>query len=222
MQLFFSVRPGCFESHLKRRNRNPLFAPDRRRPSQDEVNEARKRDEQELSEFNSGIRALLDEVGKLPPHVESDVMLGFKDRIEQSYERCAGLAGEHAAEKTGLDRLHALILARMLEGAGDDPYAHWQLDQGEEARRMHHKLLEFPLVAQLLRPDGPVSREELVPTLLSAEEEDIEAAMAMFEPDQRDELVAEAGDLINRLADGFVNLPSLRLRMEAMKRPLEL
>lgn len=222
MQLFFSARPGCFESHVRRRNRNPLFPADRRTPSQDDVNEARKRDEAELKQFYTDFRAMLEEVGKLAPHVESDVILGYKEKIETFYEACAGFPGDHAADKQGLDRLHRLIMDKMVVGADNDPYAQWQLEQGEEARLMHQKLLEFPLVAHLLRPDSPVVREELVATLLSAEEEEIQAAMAMFDPEQREALIAEAEALLDQARDSFINLPSVRLRLQAMQNPLEL
>jgi hypothetical protein len=222
MQLFFSARPGCFEAHVRRRNRNPLFPVERRSPSQDEVNEARKRDEAELAQFYSDFRAMLDEVGKLAPHVESDVILGYKEKIEAFYEACAGFSGDHAADKQGLERLHRLIMDKMVVGADNDPYAQWQLEQGEEARQMHQKLLEFPLVAHLLRPDSPVPREELVATLLSSDEDAVQAAMAMFDPEHRDALVAEADALLNQLQDAFINLPSVRLRLNAMQQPLKI
>jgi hypothetical protein len=125
------------------------------------------------------------------------------------------------AEKAGLERLHTLIRARMLEGAGDDPYARWQLEQGEEARKMHQKLLEYPLVAHLLRPDSPIVPEELVPSLLSEEEDAIQATMAMLDPDQREQLIADAEALLNRLAGEYLDLPSLRIRLEAMRKPME-
>jgi hypothetical protein len=222
MQLFFSPRPGCFEAHVRRRNRNPLFPDARRLPTQDEVNDARKRDEQELNDFYDEFRAMLDEVGKLAPHVDSDVILGYKERIEQFYERCAGLSGDHANDKQGLERLHGLIMARMLEGVDDnDPYAAWQLEQGEEARKMHQKLLEYPLVAHLLRPDSPIIAEELVPSLLSEEEDAIQATMAMLDPDQREQLGADAEALLNQLAGEYRDRPSLRIRLEAMRHPME-
>ena len=222
MQLFFSARPGCFEAHVRRRNRNPLFPVDRRTPSQDEANDARKKDEAELAQFYTDFRGLLEEVSKLAPHVDSDVILGFKVRVERLYETCSGLPGDHAGDKQGLERLHKLIMDKMVGGAGNDPYAQWQLEQGEEARLMHQRLLEFPLVAHLLRPDSPIGREELVPALLGEDEDVVQAAMAMFDPKQRDALVAEGEVLLAGLKDAFVNLPSLRLRLTAMKEPLEL
>jgi len=98
MQLFFSARPGCFEDHVRRRNRNPLFPSERRSPSQDEVNDARKQDEAELARFYTEFRTMLEEVGKLAPHVESDVILAYKEKIESFYESCAGFSGDHAAD----------------------------------------------------------------------------------------------------------------------------
>jgi len=222
MQLFFSARPGCFEAHTQRRNRNPLFPKERRRPSQEEVNAARKTDEQELARFYSDFRSMLAEIAELAPHVDSDVILGYKVKAEAFYETCAGFPGDHAVDKQGLERLHKLIMDKMVAGAENDPYARWQLEQGEEARLMHQRLMEFPLVAQLLRADSPVEADELVATLLSEEQDVIQAAMAIFTPEQREALVAGGEALLAGLADEFVNLPSLRLRLAAMREPLEL
>lgn len=222
MLLFFSPHPGCFEAHLRRRYRNPLFAEVLRHPTQDEVNEARKRDEQEVRDFDSEFRQMLEQVGTLSPHVDSDVILKYKEQVEQFYERAAGLTGDRSRTRQGLERLHKLILSKMVEGVDNDPYAALQLEQGEEARAMHWKLLEYPLVAQLLRPDSPIGADELVPTLLSEQEDAIEAAMAMFDPAQRDQLVTQAEALVKGLSNEFLNLPSLRLRIKAMGRAMEL
>lgn len=223
MSLFFSPSPGCFEGHLRRRYRNPLFAEGVRFPTQQQVNEARKRDEAESQAFERDFLQMLDAVGKLAPHVESDQILKYKEQVEAFYERAAGLTGDRRGHRQALARLHQLILDKMLEGVGDDPYAAWQLEQAEEARAMHWKLLDFPLVAHLLRPDSPIAPDELVPTLLSEDDEDaIGAAMAMLDPVHRQQLVADAEALVQGLGDDCLNLPSLRLRVQAMDRPMAL
>lgn len=221
MAVFFSSRPGCFERHLQRRYHNPLFPEALRNPSQEEVNQARERDRGELEGFYRDLQVTLNEVGNLPPQVESQTVLGFKERLDRLYEVCAGLPGDHDQDKRGIRKVYDLIVARIREGAEHDPYAKFQLDQEQEAREMHRKLLEFPLLVHLLRPDTPIEADHLVPTLLSETDEAVQAVMALFSPDQQAELRASARQLLDRLEAAGQPQPAARVRLQAMETPLQ-
>ncbi len=61
----WSEAPGCFERHLQRRYRNPLFSVERRTIAIADVVTARARDEADLGELNLRIKALLCKVSSL-------------------------------------------------------------------------------------------------------------------------------------------------------------
>ena len=60
-------------------------------------------------------------------------------------------------------------------------------------------MLAHSIVADLLRPDTPVGPDELIPTLLSESEDDLHAALNLFDPEQLTLIHAEAQSLVDQL-----------------------
>lgn len=199
MTLGFSDRPGRRERHLQRRHGNPLFADPPPRISPGELERARREDREEARRFREGFVALIHEAAALKPNEGSEVVLKLKERVDQAYEQASGLAGDQAPVKAAIPRLIAAIMAAVRRGAGDDPLALQELAGEEAARALHYRLLEHPLVADLLAPDSPVSAEELLPTLLSAEADALEAALKLFDPRQIGALVEDGRALLESL-----------------------
>lgn len=203
MELPFSERPGCQERHLRRRLDNPLFAPADRAVELGDVIAARAADEKEAEAFREHLRALFDEAAKLAANVQSDVVLGLKERADQLYETACGLGGgDHDAEKTALKRLIDAIMKSVWRGAAGDQQALGKLEQEEIARAQHFELLFNPLVADILRPDSPIEPEQLAATLLSEPDESLRKLLVIFDPDQRDSLAASARALLESRRDG--------------------
>ena len=84
-------------------------------------------------------------------------------------------------------------------GAGDDPAARRELEDEEQARHVHYRLLEHALVADLMRPDSPIKREELAATLLSEEPAAVEAALWLFGPDELRQMGKEGRQRLEQL-----------------------
>lgn len=218
MILLFSEKPGCREAHLERRYKNPLFPKQAQRVTQADINLARQADEAEAHNFHEEIRAILNQVSNLPAHVETEVILTIKEKLEQLYEICAGLPGELSRERDGLIQLNKLITNRIVDGAQNDPYALWQLQQEETAKNLHWNLLRKPLVAHLLRPDSPINADELVPTLLSEDEDSIRAVMATLDKDQCNLIKNQARQWLEQLKSAQVAIPAITwLRLQVLE-----
>jgi hypothetical protein len=83
--------------------------------------------------------------------------------------------------------------------------------------------LEYPLVADILHPESPIGPNELVASLLTASEEEVAAALEIFDLDQLSLLVADGRSLIERIAVEGVDVSGARRRlalMEARRTPL--
>lgn len=217
MRLYFSESPGAFERQLQRQYCNPLFPAAVRDVSQDELQAARRRDQEEQRDFQAALRATLREALDMPPQVESDVLLKLKERLDQLYDQCAGLPGDHDREKQSLTRMIGVIMKAVWAGAGDDPRAHSELEQEEHARTLHHELLQQSLVATLLRPDSPIAEDALIPTLLSETEDTVRTVLQLFDATQLQTLCRQARDLLKQLASTGQELPDARRRLELME-----
>jgi hypothetical protein len=212
----FSPTPGSRERQLCRRHGNPLFPAEKRHPDQSEINEARNQDKEEEIRFLESLRDLLQEVSHLTERTETEEILAIKERTDKLYEQCAGLGGEHRREKDGLIRLNQVIMQAIQAAAGDDPLALEELAKEQAARELHLQLLEHPIVSDLLRTDSFISSDELVPSLLSEQEDVIRLVMPLFDDEQRREILQQADSLKKSLQDNNDWSPEIEAKFNAL------
>ncbi len=201
MSLNFLAHAGTRERHLQRQYKNPLFAPELREFDEQRLAGARYMDDNDVAEFTEKFHLLLSEVAELKPNEGSEKMLDLKSRLDESYELCSGLVGEHLAEKEAIVKLVNVIMASIRMGAQGDAEAEQNLQEEELARKTHYQLLSFPLIADLLKPSSPIIREQLVPTLLSESEEAISAAFQLFDTEHCEQICQQAELLLKNLDD---------------------
>lgn len=199
MRVPFSEMPGPQERHLRRRIANPLFrdAPEAADP--DALLEAQRLDHEALVAFIEELKQLIAEAVSLPPNVDSDQVLGLKERLDKAYETACGMADDQSGNKAAIRRLIEVIMQAVWKGAAGDPQAEDELRQEEQARALHFELLEHPLVADLLAPDSPVGEDELVPTLLGAAETELDAALDLFDEAQLREIARQGRQRLSEL-----------------------
>jgi hypothetical protein len=221
MTLHFSQQPGCWERHLQRQYENPLFTDVAQPLTQQKIDAARRQDENETQAFKKSFQALLEEVAALDARVEVEVVLKLGNRIESLYEQGAGLREDLTAEKQGLRKLSELIMQSLWSSATLDAQTQEQLAKETVERERHFSLLEHPVIAHLLHPQSPITQTHIVPTLLTENEAAIQAAMSLFEQEQRAVLCQEAKRLITQLETVGYTLPIARMRLAIMEQTLD-
>jgi hypothetical protein len=213
MELPFTHQPGRRERHLRRRHENPLFAWPLHEVEPEALLAAQKADHEEMEAFHAAFRDLLERAVNLPGDADSNTVLGLKQDLERHYEQSFSLPEDHARERAALRKLIDLIMKAVLRSAGSDPLAQQELGDEQQAREIHFRLLEHPLVADLLHPESPIAPEELVPTLLSASSEELEAALELFDLPQVEEMAQGSAGLIERLEGEGLTLTIPRQRL---------
>lgn len=201
MQLPFTHKPGRRERHLLRRHGNPLFAWPPEEVSPEQLLAAQKADHDEMEAFRASFADLVRRTAELPPDAGSELVLGIKQELEQHYEQCCGLPEEHARERDAIRRLIDIIMRTMQRHVGADALARQELDDERMAREVHFRLLEQPLVVDLLHPESAIRPHELTPTLLSATAPEIDAVCEIFDASQLARILDEATDLRDRLVE---------------------
>ncbi|WP_353570847.1 hypothetical protein [Candidatus Albibeggiatoa sp. nov. BB20] len=216
----FSEHPGCWERHLQRQYKNPLFAHLEYDISQMDVEDAQRRDEKERQIFQTDFQHLLEEVANLQSQVEAEIVLKLKDRIDALYEQCAGLGGDFSQAKKGLRNLNELIMQAILSSGVESDDLLERLDHEKAARQMHFSLLEYPFIAHLLHPNSPIGETDIVPSLLTEGDASLRAAMSLFETKQQKILCEEGRNLLTRLKELGYDLPTAWMRLASMEQPL--
>lgn len=189
--------PGVREAHLLRRRDNPLFEARSREVSADELADARLLDGSDLDRFMTRFQELVQQAAELPPDAAGETVLQLKEALDESYQQACALPGDQTHILESIATLTAAIMRAVRAGAGADAYAQRQLDEEDAARRSHYALQQLPLVAALTHPDGPIGEQELVPSLLSEDDERLRQTLAIFDPQQLSEICTEASHLLN-------------------------
>ena len=192
MRVPFSDLPGRHERHLRRRLDCRLFPRPLAELADDVLLEAQRRDHEELIAFVGDLRNAVGRAVILEASAASETVLGLKEDLERLYERSAGLAEDQTANQAALRRLVDVIMRSVRRGAGNDPLAQAEIEQGEAARALHFEQLAHPIVADLLAPDSPIEADELVPTLLCESPSGLAAALLLFDADQLAQLCVDA------------------------------
>lgn len=217
MDLPFTHRPGRRERHLRRRHENPLFAWPPAEVAPEDLLEAQRLDHEEMEAFRGSFRTLVQRAVDLPPDAGSDTVLALKEDLERHYEQACGLAEDHRREREAIVRLIGAIMRAIRAAAGPDPLARQELEDEEAAREIHFRLLTFPLVADILHPQSPITPDELVPSLLCAPFDELEAALDLFDGEQIQALTAEAGERLVGLELAGADVASARQRLGRMR-----
>jgi hypothetical protein len=125
--------------------------------------------------------------------------LALKDRLERLYDQASRIGDQQNDNKIALKKLLGLIMAAVRQGAGNDAQAHQELDQEDTARTAHFQLLTSALLADLLAPDSVIDESALIPTLLSANKDDLSLVVQLFDQVQLLKIVEDADQLIRQL-----------------------
>jgi len=220
MNMNFSPTPGPHERHLKRRLLNPLFSQPERELTQQDIDEAQKKDEENLLKFMTYFQSVVQKTTQLGSNSESDVVLQIKEQLDECYATSCAMPGDHSNLKVAVNKLIMAIMSAIRKGAADDPVALNKLDEENAARELHNELHEIKLIADLMLENSPILENELTPTLLNEEANDLEAALQLFGTEQLDLIVKDAQTLLENLRKDGHEIPHAWERFQQIKLAL--
>jgi hypothetical protein len=154
----WSDNPGCFERHLRMREGNLLFPIDRRLVTKKEIEEAQKKDKEEQHQF-------IEKVQISTAKTESS-SLSLKEwhawlqEIQSLLVEAAEIGGDIGPTQKGLENLEESIINMLNEKMPDAS----DLLKKEQSL---WTLQRLPFIAQRLRKDSPILKDDEIPTLLS-------------------------------------------------------
>ncbi len=221
MTMNFSPAPGPHERHLKRRLLNPLFPKPEKELTQDDIDNAQRKDEENLLSFMAHFQSVVQKTTELGGNSESDVVLEIKEQLDECYATSCAMPGDHSNLKIAIKKLITAIMAAIRKGAADDATALKKLDEEEIAREMHNELHERKLIADLMLENSPILENELTPTLLNEETDDLDAALQLFSSEQLSLIVKDAQDLLEDLRKDGHEIPHAWERFQQIKQALD-
>lgn len=221
MTMNFSPAPGPHERHLKRRLLNPLFPKPERELTQQDIDESQQKDEENLLKFMNHFQSVVQKTTELGSNSESDIVLEIKEQLDECYATSCAMPGEHESLKVAIIKLITAIMAAIRKGATGDPVALKKLDEEDVAREMHNGLHERKLIADLMLENSPILENELTPTLLNEEADDLNAALQLFSEEQLELIIKDAQALLDRLRKEGHEIPLAWERFQQIKQALD-
>ncbi len=212
---------GMHERHLRRRDGNPLFSVPPAEYRAEDYLEVRRLDSHELNTFHNDMQEVIQQAIDLPANAPSETVLELRGRLDQLYTRCSGFGGSCGSHKQAIRKLIEIVMNAVWQAVADDQQARVELESEEVARQKHFCLLEYPLVSDLIRPDTPIASDELVPTLLQADEDELEAVLWLFEPEQLQGIYEHARALLEQRKEQGYELTEAWERLECIAEHLE-
>ncbi len=221
MTINFSPAPGPHERHLKRRLLNPLFPKPEKEITQQDIEAAQQKDEQDLISFMTHFQSVVQKTTQLGSNSESDIVLEIKEQLDECYATSCAMPGDHSNLKIAIKKLIEAIMAAIRKGAAGDTTALKKLDEEDIARKMHNELHEKTLIADLMLENSPISENELTPTLLNEEAEDLDAALQLFTAEQLEVIVHDAQKILESLRKDGHEIPHAWERFQQIKNALK-
>ena len=221
MTMNFSPTPGPNERHLKRRLLNPLFPKPEKEVTQNDVDSAQRKDEEALMTFMAHFQSVVQKTTELGLNSESDIVLEIKEQLDECYATSCSMPGDHTNLKVAIKKLITAIMSAIRKGAADDPSALRKLDDEDVARELHNELHERKLIADLMLQNSPILENELTPTLLNEEIDDLEAALPLFSVEELALIAQTAQALLEKLRKEGHEIPFAWERFQQIKLALE-
>ena len=221
MTMNFSPTPGPHERHLKRRLLNPLFSQPERELIQQDIDDAQKKDEENLLSFMTHFQSVVQKTTQLGLNSESEIVLEIKEQLDECYATSCAMPGNHENLKVAIKKLITAIMSAIRKGAADDPVALQKLDEEEVARELHNELHERKLIADLMLKNTPILENELTPTLLNEEADDLDAALPLFSAEELGLIVKTAQALLEKLRQEGYEIPLAWERFQQIKQALD-
>ncbi len=212
----FSAQPGAYERHIQTKYHNPLFPEPDQHLFNQEVEQAREKDQQDLRAFFEAFQDTVQEAVELSESVESDILLNLKEKLERLYVQSTSLAGDLSHHQEALQKLLSVCMTGIQKGAEQDPTALKKIQDELTARDVFFELLQNPFVGILLRGDEIVHESEMIPCILSEQADSIPQVMELFDPVQQQHLIDLAKEFVEQQSDAVKQSTQCEARLELL------
>lgn len=210
--LIWSKNFGAFELHLFRRTTNPLFKKERRIVTQKDIDNAIAHDNLESMLLERHFRELLERIRhNIGDKTTWGELNKVREQIDSLMESAAGIGGSASRIKAKLQELRQSLILTARQSFSENIEHLRLIDEAEAYFESNAAKFLNPFIAQMLRKDGPIPNDEIVPCLLMEEPATIETVINFMDTNLHstirqealsllDEAIKEGASIDNRVA----------------------
>ena len=183
--LQWSNNPGAYESHLMRRHKNPYFPESRRSVSLEDLQEAKKKDEDDYILCQRRLEELGQKIEALPHTATSGDLMALRERIDDLIFFSLGVSGPATEIASKSDQLREAVISDLRSAfAGDDETLN-NIEKADTYHKDNVRKFYIPVIAQMRRENSPILEEETIATVLSEDPSSIAIFMNCLPEDSR-------------------------------------
>lgn len=202
----WSSNPGAHEAHLIRRHNNSYFPESRRKVSRKDLAEAKRMDKEDYISAQQRFEQLGEEIEALSPTTTSGDLLKLRERLDDLILFSMGVGGPATEIASRADRVRDAVIADLRAAFSDNEEALKNIEKADIYHKDNTRKFYIPVVAQMLRENSPILKEETIPTILSEDPSAIAIFINSLPEDSRALIEVEALKMMREaLDDGHVD-----------------
>jgi len=183
--LQWSNDPGAYESHLMRRHNNPYFPESRRNVSLEDLQEAKKKDEDDYISCQRRLEGLGQEIEALPQTSTSRDLMALRERIDDLIFFSTGVGGPATEIASKADQLREVVISVLRSAFAGDEETLSNIEKADTYHKDNVRKFYIPVIAQMRRENSPILEEETIATVLSEDPSSIAIFMNCLPEDSR-------------------------------------
>lgn len=203
-EMRWSENPGAHEAHLIRRHNNPYFAKSRRIVSAKELEEAKARDDRDYAHCQQELMQIMNQF-EAAIAVTQMVSVGevhaFRERLDELIFLSLGVGGPATETAVRADRIREAVISTMRSGSSNDTQALKAIERADRYHKEHVRKHYIPVLAQMLRKDSPIPKDETISAVLSEDPKTISLIMECFAEDVQAQTRMAALQIIRQALD---------------------
>lgn len=202
----WSSNPGAYEAHLMRRHNNSYFPESRRNISHEDLAEAKKQDREDYMSCQQRFEQLGKKLETLSPTTTSGELLKLREELDDLILFSLGVGGSDKEIASKADQVRDAVIEDLRSAFSHDEGTLKNIEKADNYHKDNTRRFYVPVMAQMLRENSPVLKEETIPTILSEDP----SAIAIFInslPEESRALIEVEGLKILResLDDGYID-----------------
>lgn len=202
----WSSNPGAHEAHLIRRNNNPYFPESRRKVSHEDLAEAKRKDKEDYISCQQRLEQLGEEIEALSPTTTSGDLLKLRERLDDLILFSLGVGGPAKEIASKVDQIRDAVIADLRSAFSNDDETLKNIEKADTYHKDNTRRFYVPVLAQMLRENSPILKEETIPTILSEDPSAIAICINSLPEDSRALIEVEALTMMREaLDDGHVD-----------------
>ena len=215
----WSEKPGAYEKHLKVRLESPYFHPVNQAVTENDLKAMQDLDKLRCLKCFKKMESFIEEefkpllMGDGPSFREA---LYIKEGLEDIIMEAMAIDGEAINIAKQAFEQREMCISYLRETFKDSREAMHAIERAEIATHENNKFFS-PFISQVLDEEGPIQKDDLVPTLLSQEPSTIAITMNTIKYEMRAAIESEAKELLNTAKEkGYID-PEYDEKLEALK-----